>query len=72
MQLDQDKADLQAETKVFGDTLRYENDSNRDIEMMKLDLEKEQSDLEAQSKAFDTVMSHQNDERSDETKAKKE
>lgn len=72
LQLDQDKADLQAETKVFGDTLRYENDSNRDIEMMKLDLEKEQSDLEAQSKAFDTVMSHQNDERSDETKAKKE
>lgn len=59
LQLDQQKADLQAETKAFGDTLRYENDSNKELELAKLHLDKEKSDLEIQSRAFDTVMTHE-------------
>lgn len=72
LQLDQQKADLQAESKAFSDTLRYENDSNNDIEIAKLEADKQKSDLQVQSKAFDTVMSHEGTEKSEQEPNKQE
>jgi hypothetical protein len=70
LQLDQQKADLQAESKAFSDTLRYENDSNKDIEIAKLEADKRKSDLLVESKAFDTVMTHESAEHSEQTNNK--